>query len=56
LEGLPVVIVEEDLIDVANAHRHDPAKLASALIRLQEEDRAEHPRQRRLRRPAASAS
>ena len=56
LEGLPVVIVEEDLIDVANAHRHDPAKLASALIRLQEEDRVEHPRQRRLRRPAASAS
>lgn len=56
LEGLPVVIIEEDLVDVANAHRHDPAKLASALIRLQEEDRAEHPRQRRLRRPAATAS
>jgi uncharacterized cofD-like protein len=55
LEGLPVVIVEEDLVDVSNAHRHDPAKLAAALMRLQQEDRAEHPRQRRLRRSTASA-
>jgi uncharacterized cofD-like protein len=56
LEELPVVVVEEDLIDVTNAHRHDPAKLAAALMRLQQEDRVERPRQRRLRRPAASAS
>jgi uncharacterized cofD-like protein len=56
LEELPVVVIEEDLVDVANAHRHDPAKLAAALVRLQQEDRLERPRQRRLRRPAASAS
>jgi uncharacterized cofD-like protein len=56
LEELPVVVIEEDLVDVANAHRHDPAKLAAALMRLQQEDRLERPRQRRLRRPAASAS
>ena len=31
-----------------NAHRHDPAKLAAALMRLQQEDRVERPRQRRL--------
>jgi uncharacterized cofD-like protein len=55
LESLPVVIIEEDVIDPANAHRHDPAKLAAALIRLQQEDRLE-PRQRRVRRPAAQAS
>jgi uncharacterized cofD-like protein len=56
LEELPVVVIEEDLIDDTNAHRHDPAKLAAALMRLQQEDRVERPRQRRLRRPAASAS
>lgn len=56
LEELPVVVIEEDLVDVANAHRHDSAKLAAALVRLQQEDRLERPRQRRLRRPAASAS
>jgi len=56
LEELPVVVIEEDLVDLANAHRHDPAKLAAALVRLQQEDRLERPRQRRLRRPAASAS
>jgi len=56
LEELPVVIVEEDLVDPANAHRHDPAKLAAALIRLQQEDRAERPRQRRVRRATASVS
>ena len=39
LEELPVVVVEEDLVDVTNAHRHDPAKLAAALMRLQQEDR-----------------
>ena len=55
LEGLPVVIVEEDVIDPSNAHRHDPAKLAAALIRLQQEDRLE-PRERRIRRPSARAS
>ncbi|MGI8871396.1 MAG: gluconeogenesis factor YvcK family protein [Candidatus Limnocylindria bacterium] len=54
LEELPVVVVEEDLVDVANAHRHDPAKLAAALMRLQQEDHIEHPRQRRLRRSAVS--
>jgi uncharacterized cofD-like protein len=56
LEELPVVIVEEDVIDPTNAHRHDPAKLAAALMRLQQEDRVERPRQRRIRRPAATAS
>ena len=56
LEELPVVIVEEDVIDSSNAHRHDPAKLATALMRLQQEDRVERPRQRRVRRPAERAS
>jgi len=56
LEELPVVVIEEDLVDVSNAHRHDSAKLAAALVRLQQEDRLERPRQRRLRRPAATAS
>ncbi|MGI8998332.1 MAG: gluconeogenesis factor YvcK family protein [Candidatus Limnocylindria bacterium] len=56
LEELPVVIVEEDVIDSHNAHRHDPAKLATAIMRLQQDDRAERPRQRRIRRPAANAS
>jgi len=56
LEELPVVIVEEDVIDPLNAHRHDPAKLAAALMRLQQDDRVERPRQRRVGRPAAHAS
>ncbi len=56
LEELPVVVVEEDLVDVTNAHRHDPAKLAAALMRLQQEDRVEHPRTRRIARPQARAS
>jgi uncharacterized cofD-like protein len=56
LEELSVVIVEEDLVDPANAHRHDPAKLAAALMRLQQEDRIERPRQRRIRRAAARVS
>jgi uncharacterized cofD-like protein len=56
LEELPVVIVEEDVVDPINAHRHDPAKLATALMRLQQEDRVDRPRQRRVRRPAAHAS
>ncbi len=43
-------VVEEDLVDVSNAHRHDPAKLAAALMRLQQEDRVERPRTRRMRR------
>ena len=56
LEQLPVTIVEEDLVDVGNAHRHDPAKLAAALMRIQQQDRAERPRQRRsISRPTASA-
>ena len=56
LEGMPVTIVEEDLVDPINAHRHDPAKLAAALIRIQQEDRAERFRPRRsVRRPTASA-
>ena len=55
LERLPVVIVEEDVIDPVNAHRHDPAKLAAALMRLQQEDRLE-PRQRRVQRPSSRAS
>jgi uncharacterized cofD-like protein len=52
LEELPVVIVEEDVIDPANAHRHDPAKLAAAIMRLQQEDRLARPRQRRVRSTA----
>jgi uncharacterized cofD-like protein len=57
LEELPVVIIEEDVVDPANAHRHDPAKLAAALVRLQQEDRVDRPRQRRIqRRPSAHAS
>ena len=56
LEELPITIVEEDLVDVTNAHRHDPAKLAAALMRIQQQDRAERPRQRRsISRPTASA-
>jgi uncharacterized cofD-like protein len=55
LEELPVTVIEEDLVDVANAHRHDPAKLAAALMRLQQEERTERIRQRRVRRPTASA-
>lgn len=55
LEELPITIVEEDLIDVTNAHRHDPAKLAAALMRIQQQDRAERPRQRRtVSRPTAN--
>jgi uncharacterized cofD-like protein len=56
LEELPVVIVEEDVIDPHNAHRHDPAKLAAALMRLLQEDRMVRPRTRRLGRTAATAS
>jgi uncharacterized cofD-like protein len=56
LEELPVVIIEEDVIDPSNAHRHDPAKLAAALMRHQQEDRVDRPRQRRLERPTAHAS
>ena len=56
LEELPVVIVEEDVIDPANAHRHDPAKLAAALMRLLQEDRISRPRSRRIGRQAATAS
>jgi uncharacterized cofD-like protein len=55
LEELPVTVIEEDLVDVTNAHRHDPAKLAAALIRLQQEERQERVRHRRIRRPTASA-
>ncbi len=55
LESFEVTIVEEDLVDVSNAHHHDPAKLAAALMRIQQEDRAERPRQRRsVSRPTAS--
>ena len=56
LEELPVTVIEEDLVDVTNAHRHDSAKLATALMRLQHEERAERVRHRRLRRPTASAA
>jgi uncharacterized cofD-like protein len=55
LEELPVTVIEEDLVDVSNAHRHDSAKLAAALMRLQQEERSEHVRHRRVRRPTASA-
>ena len=56
LEELPVTVIEEDLVDVTNAHRHDSSKLAAALIRLQHEERSERVRQRRLRRSTASAA
>ena len=56
LEELPVITVEENLVDPANAHRHDPAKLATALMRLQQEDRVDRPRQRRIQRPTANVS
>jgi uncharacterized cofD-like protein len=56
LEELPVTVIEEDLVDVTNAHRHDSAKLAAALMRLQQEERAERVRHRRLRRPTATAA
>ena len=56
LETLPVVIVEEDLVDLANAHRHDPTKLAAALVRLQQEDRTERPRRGRVGRITSRAS
>ena len=55
LEELPVVIVEDDLIDDQNAHHHDPDKLAAILLRLLQEDRPARPRQR-IRRPVANAS
>jgi uncharacterized cofD-like protein len=56
LEELPVVVVEEDVVDPSNAHRHDPAQLATALLRLLQEDRVERPRRRRFGRSAARAS
>ena len=56
LEDLPIVIIEEDVVDPSNAHRHDPAKLAAALMRLLQEDQAQRPRERRVRRPASRAS
>ncbi|MEO8511653.1 MAG: gluconeogenesis factor YvcK family protein [Chloroflexota bacterium] len=56
LETLPAVIVEEDLIDETNAHRHDPVKLAATLMRLLQEDQVDRPRQRRVRRQSARAS
>lgn len=56
LELLPVTVIEEDLVDVTNAHRHDPAKLAAALMRMQQEERADRVRERRVRRPTATAS
>ena len=55
LEELPVTVIEEDLVDLTNAHRHDSAKLAAALMRLQQEERSERVRHRRIRRPTASA-
>ena len=56
LEELPVTVIEEDIVDLGNAHRHDSAKLAAALMRLHQEEGAERRvRHRRLRRPTASA-
>ena len=56
LESFPVVIVEEDLVDVTNAHHHDPAKLGAALVRLQQEDRSDRPGRSRVRRLTSRAS
>ena len=55
LETYPVLIVEEDLIDLGNSHHHDPAKLAAALVRLQQEDRSDRPRRPRIRRVSSQA-
>ncbi|HET6744474.1 MAG TPA: gluconeogenesis factor YvcK family protein [Candidatus Limnocylindria bacterium] len=55
LEELPVTVIEEDIVDLGNAHRHDAAKLAGALMRLHQEERTERVRSRRVRRPAANA-
>jgi len=55
LEELPVVVVEDDLVDDQNAHHHDPDKLAAILLRLLQEDKPARPRQR-IRRPIANAS
>lgn len=55
LEELPVVVVEDDLVDDQNAHHHDPDKLAAILLRLLQEDRPARSRQR-IRRPVATAS
>ena len=55
LEELPITVVQEDLVDVTNAHHHDPAKLAAALMRIQQQGGAERPRQQRtLSRPTSS--
>lgn len=56
LEELPIVVVEDDVVDPANAHRHDPAKLAASLLGLLQEDRVDRTRRRRIRRPRAQAS
>ncbi len=56
LEELQVVIIEEDVSDPANAHRHDPAKLAAALMRLHQDDRIDRSRPRRVSRPVSQAS
>ena len=56
LEHFPAVIVEDDLVDVTNAHHHDPAKLAAALVRLQQEDRLDWPRRSRVQRLTSRAS
>lgn len=56
LEELPIIVVEDDVIDVTNAHRHDPAKLAASLLRLLAEDKVDRARRRRVSRPRVQAS
>ena len=56
LEELPVVVVEEDLLDESNTLRHDPAKLGAALMRLQQEDRIDRQRPGRIRRATTATA
>lgn len=56
LEELPVVVIEDDVVDQSNAHRHDPAKLAGSLLRLLHEDRVDRSRRRRVSHPRVRAS
>jgi len=51
----PPRLVLDDVVDGMNAHRHDPAKLAAALIRLVERDQATRRRTGEARTPQARA-
>lgn len=51
----PPRLVLDDVVDGMNAHRHDPAKLAAALMRLVERDQATRRRTGEARTPQARA-